>query len=187
MEEKKKKLNLKIVIPVVVAIAIIAIIGIVVITSGNKGTGEQKQGTSQTTEELTADEQFAVDYLVTFADAPMFNNRHSIKIHKVWFYNDGIEGSEKFAEDYYVAYNITYQDRDGIEVEETFGNTLGVSNNGQTTIEDAYKSYLVLGTNMLTSSKYDQNNYWNTKNLKAKERGTLLDTDKIQKAFEEAL
>ena len=184
MEEKKKKLNLKIVIPGVVAIIIIAIIGIVVITSGNKGTGEQKQGTSQTTEELTADEQFTVDYLVQFADAPMFNNRHSIKIHKVWFY----EYSENY---YYVAYNMTYQNKDGIEVEETFGNTLGVSkvenDKRETTIEEAYKSYLVLGTNMLTSSKYDQNYYWNTKELKAEQDGTQLNADKIQKAFEKAL
>lgn len=184
MEEKKKKLNLKIVIPVVIAVIIVAIIGIVVITSRNKGTEKQNQGTSQITEELTADEQFTVDYLVKFADAPMFNNRHSIKIHKVWFY----EYSENY---YYVAYNMTYQNKDGIEVEGTFGNTLGVSKVGndkrETTIEEAYKSYLVLGTNMLTSSKYDQNYYWNTKELKAEQDGTQLNADKIQKAFEKAL
>lgn len=181
MEEKKKKFNLKIIISIVIAIVVIGVITIIMVnvnqTSNNKEQSEQKTTESR---ELTKEEQFAVDYLVEFADAPMFNNRHSIKIHKVWFY----EYSEDY---YYVAYNITYQDRNGIEVEETFGNKLGVSKNGQTTIEDAYKSYLVLGTNMLTSSKYDQNEYWNTKDLKAKERGILLDTDKIQKAFEEAL
>lgn len=177
----KKKLNLKIAIPVVIAIVAIAVI-IIVMANANKTSENKEQSEQQITEskELTKEEQFAVDYLVEFAEAPMFNNRHSIKIHKVWFY----EYSEDY---YYVAYNITYQDRDGIEVEETFGNKLGVSNNGQTTIEDAFKSYLVLGTNMFTSSKYDQNEYWNTKDLKAKERGILLDTDKIQKAFEEAL
>ncbi len=183
MEEKKKKLNLRIVIPVVIAVIIVAIIGIVVITSGNKGTEKQNQGISQTTEELTADEQFVVDYLVQFADAPMFNNRHSIKIHKVWFY----EYSENY---YYVAYNMTYQNKDGIEVEETFGNTLGVSkvenDKRETTIEEAYKSYLVLGTNAITLSS-SSNYYWNTKELTAEQDGTQLNADKIQKAFEKAL
>lgn len=186
MEQEKKKLNLKIIIPVIVAIVIIIaiVVGIGNTNKTNEDNNENGQQV-QENEELSKDEQFAVDYLVEFADAPMFNNRHSIKIHKVWVYNDGTETNDN----YFVAFNITYQDKEGIEVENTFGNRfLGITNKEKGTINDAYKSYLVLGnSNPLSNTKYDQNYYWTTVDLEAKEKGTLLDADKIQKAFEEAL
>lgn len=184
MDSKKSNKKLMIIIAIVVVV-IIAIVGVVVFINGNKKAEEEQK---QATEELTGEEQFAVDYLLKFSNGNIFNNRYKIKVHKVWYYGWNT----------YIAYNITYQNKDGIEIEETVGNTIGLdvdiyiratdkktivynAEEVKNAIEEAYKKYPIVNTYGIRS------NYWTTDNLQAVKNGKQLDAEKIQKAFEKAL
>lgn len=106
MDQEKKKINIKIIIPILlVIVTIIAIIeGIVIFTSGNKSNDNK----------LTEEEQLAVDYLLcNGAIKP-----NDTEIHRVWIYKEDNK--------YYFAYDINsgnfaeqiYGNKDGITLEE---------------------------------------------------------------------
>ena len=94
MEQEKKKLNLKIIIPVVIVILVIAVVGIAIIKNNT----------------LTKEEQYAVDYLLS--------NRaiqpNTVEISRVWVYQEGNK--------WYFAYDITFKNTIAGDIEIIYGN-----------------------------------------------------------------
>ena len=154
-----------------ILISFILLIGL---TGCNEKTNN-KQNDNDTSQELTLEEKFAADYLAEFCTL-ITNAPHDLKIYKVWIYQDVLNN-------YYVAYNIGYQDKDGKKVEGTYGNETGLQDTASETIEAAYKNALV------SKLSEDILGYWSdyTPKLKAQAKGELLDSEKIQKAFDAAL
>jgi len=141
--------------------------------SDQKRTTEEVTTEEATTEEATTEatlseeEQFAVDYLLAFAQ--LYKNPHSIKIYNVWVYEDKYQSGK-----YYITYSLSAQNELGGTVESTKGNTFPVAHT-QSDINDAYINEGILG----------QGYFWGY-HTDAKEKGVELDAEKIQAAFEKA-
>ena len=102
MEQDKKKVNLKIIIPIiVVAIVVIAVVGIRIVIIKNNT--------------LTKEEQYAVDYLLC-------NNAikpNTIEIHRVWVYQED--------DKWYFAYDISKDGSVSGKIEFIYGNMEGIT------------------------------------------------------------
>lgn len=171
LKMKKKITPLKVIgIILLIPTTLLAVLMVIIFVLAFSDPATQNQVNSsyqQNSNELTAEERFAVDYLVIFSE--LMKNPHSIKLHKVWVY--------RFGRDYYVAYNFSVTNSIGGTVEVTYGNSLRVGGDKES-IEAAY----ILEKDTRAGS------YWKEKtSLMAKEHGKVLDKDKIQKAFEEEM
>lgn len=178
-------MEIKKIIPIILIIVITAIATSIIVINisnndnisnidniGNSGNNDNTIVSNEQQEDsLSVEEQFAVDYLVEFSDT--FKNPRSIKLYKVWVYSDRLGYL-------YVAYNLSATNSYGAEMEATYGNDDGVdylNPDSKIDINQAKKFYM-----------FDMGEYWKDSNyLKAVEEGTLLDAEKIQKAFEEKL
>lgn len=169
MEQEKKKLNLKIIIPIIVVIVVLTVVAII---NYNKKENERLEAYRKENI-LTTEEEFAVDYLLMFANN--FKQPHSIKLFKVWAYHYKRENETE--EHWYFAYNLSANNAYGGAIESTYGNEKELTNTD-------------FWLTVMRGESLNASDYWceeNSNYLPAKEFGTLLNADKIQKAFEKKL
>ena len=85
MEQKSKKIDVKIIVIITIVVIIAIVEGIVIFTSGNKSNNGK----------LTQEEQLAVDYLL----CNTLISPRDIELYRVWIYQEG--------DKYYFAYDMT--------------------------------------------------------------------------------
>lgn len=138
---------------------------------GKEVTEEEYYEAIESKEQLTAEEKFAVDYLLAFSH--FIKNPHSLNLYHVWVYIKDISGSKKW---YYVTYEYSASNDVGGTLENIMGNSLCIL------VDEAKGDILEDKINEASLLRLDdnkENKYFTPSGTEAKKKGIEVDANKV--------
>lgn len=141
---------------------------------------EQAIKKQEEAEKLTAEEEYAVQYLVTYSK--ILKNPHSLKVYNAWCDYFSIDKYQN----YYFTFELGATNSFGGEMESIIGNYMPLDGT-QKNLDDAYDLYLIDAILGNESIGIPGDFYFGKDETTAKDDGHAIRADKIQEAYDKAI